>query len=227
MKSCLYCIDNDILKKLATFGLFDETLALFEANHDEINILTTAKYKFRREWEKAKRGRFRSSESQFVNYERTIELAETLPQIADSAIDLAVFNQLSAFENIDQGEAVLTAHVAQFIAKDKSCDAFILTGDKRYLRALASVGLPIVQPLFSHRFWCLEQLILWNINAYGFEFVREKVVPGKECDKALKAVFGSGDYSTSVNAMAALRSYVEALRQETGNLLHLYPGSEV
>ncbi|QQE66718.1 UPF0179 protein [Leptolyngbya sp. BL0902] len=45
MAGRIYCIDNDILKKLATFDLFDETVSLFEASAEQVNVLATAKYK--------------------------------------------------------------------------------------------------------------------------------------------------------------------------------------
>ncbi len=223
MPGCLYCIDNDIIQKLATFDLFDKTIELFEASSTDINILTTAQYKFRRDWEKVKTGRHRNPEAAFVNYERAVELAETLPQIVELTIDADLFGQLSAFDDIDQGEAILTAYAAQALQKDNVHDVFILTGDKRYLRALTKVKLPSIQELFIHRFWCLEQLVLRNICEYGFEVIRNKVMPVRDCDKACKAVFGSGKLSTEGNAIASLIGYIETLRDETSSLLHPYP----
>mgnify|MGYP007080237772 CR=1 FL=1 len=40
---------------------------------------------------------------------------------------------------------------------------------------------------------------------------------------AIKAAFGSDMQSTHDNSSLALKSYVEALRKETGKLLHPYP----
>jgi hypothetical protein len=218
----IYCIDNDILKKLATFDLFDETVSLFDAIPEQISILPTAKFKFKRDLEKFKNGRSRNSEDQFINYEKTIELAEKLPQIADSSIDQDLFSLLSRFEGIDQGEAILTVYVTQIIQKSEF-QALIFTGDKNYLRALRQVEIPLIKEVFNHRFWCLEQLIYKNINTYGFEAVREKILPVRECDKAIKSVFGSGISSTQQNSIATLKSYIETLRKETGKLLHPYP----
>lgn len=223
MSGCIYCIDNDILKKLATFELFDETVRLFNASDEQINVLSTARHKFQRDWEKFKEGRSRKAEDQFVNYERTIELARSLPQIADADIDQDLFIQLLEFEDINEGEATLTVHVSQILQQTESYQVLILTGDKNYLRALAGVELPVIQTNFAHRFWCLEQLVLQDIDVYGFEAVRDKIVPVLECDKAMKAVFGSGKFSTPENSLATLNSYIETLREETGNLLHPYP----
>ena len=225
MTVCIYCIDNDIIKKLATFDLFDETISLFDASNEQINILDTAKYKFQGDWNKVKQGgKLKNPGDKFVNYERTIELTEKLPQIASIGIlDTEFFEQLSTIEGIDQGEAILTSYMIQVLQKEEGSQACIFTGDKNFLRALAKVDLPIIQTNFSHRFWCLEQLIRKGIAHYGFEPTCIKIVPVLECDKAIKAVFGSGMESTPENSLAALNSYIENLRQETGNLLHPYP----
>jgi len=222
LTGCLYCIDNDIIKKLATFELFDKTIKLFEADATGIRILATAKYKFKRDFEKLGKGRLRQPEARLVNYERTIELVETLPRIDQAEVDNELFEQLSEFEGIDAGEAILTTYVAQVLQKDDSGEAFILTGDKRYLKALAKVDFPELQALLKNRFWCLEQLVLRDIREYGFESVRGKIVPVRDCDKACKAVFGSGALSTEENVLVTISGYIETLRAETGNLLDLY-----
>jgi hypothetical protein len=224
LTGCLYCIDNDIIKKLATFDLFDETIKLFEASSAEIRVLATAKYKFQGDLAKLEKGKLRQPEIRLVNYQRTIELAKTLPQINQAEVDSDLFQQLSTFEGIDAGEAVLTTYLAQFLQKGDAVEAFILTGDKRYLKALAQVALPGLQVLFANRFWCLEQLILRNIHEYGFDAVRDKIVPVKGCDNACKAVFGSGDRTTKENVFAAIAVYIKTLRAETGDLLHSYAG---
>lgn len=223
MTGCIYCIDNDILQKLATFDLFDKTITLFDASLEQVNILPTAKFKFQRDFEKFQNGSSRNPAAQFIKYKKTIELAENLPQIADAEIDQSLFVQLSEFEGIDKGEAILTVYAAQILQKTESSQVFVFTGDKNYLRALAGAEISIIQENFSHKFWCLEQLILKGINAYGFEFMRDRVVPGRECDKAIKAIFGSGALSTSEKSLDTLNSYIEILREETKNLLHPYP----
>lgn len=222
MTGRLYCIDNDIIQKLATFELFDETIALFKASRSEVRVLETAKYKFRNLQTKNRAEAIRP-EAKFVNYAKAIELAEALPSIPAMADDV-LFTRLSDFEDIQAGEATLTAYAAQFLSKRETSDAFILTGDKRYLRKLASIRLRWWElSAFHHRFWCLEQLVLWNIREYGFEAVRKKVVPVRDCDQACKAIFGSRSLSTEENAIAAAIGYIEALRKETGVLLHPYP----
>ena len=223
MTDCIYCIDNDILKKLATFDLFDETARLFDITPEQINVLATAKYKFRGDLKKLQNGRLRKPEDQIINYEKTLELAEKLPQIAEADVDRNLFTLLSQFDEIDQGEAILTVYMAQLLQKEGVAQAAIFTGDKRYMRALAQVDIPEIQETLTHRFWCVEQLVLRNIQTYGFEFVRDKIVPVRDCDTALKSVFGSGDLVTESNSVATLKDYIEELRADTGSLLHPYP----
>ncbi len=271
MSDCIYCLDNDILKKLVTLSLFDETISSLDAKSDNIYIINTAKYVFRRHQDKARRGKIRAKEDKVINYERVIQLAESLPQIKNDVnsirkfIDLSlisfywkwylkmqnyqplkdegiclwlislayylmlpsrVFDELLQTEDIDDGEALLTTYVYQILQADPSFQALIFTGDKRYFRALASLSIPILQASLPHRFWCLEQLIHRAIGTYGFETIRDKIVPVRECDMVLKAVFGSGPLATENNSMQTLNSYIEDLRKATGNLLAPYPNQD-
>ncbi|WP_341736289.1 hypothetical protein [Microcoleus sp. CAWBG640] len=220
MSTCIYCIDNDIIKKLATFQLFDKTIQLFYASYGQVNILETAKYKFENDWKKFEGGRSRKTEDPVINYKQVLYLTKTLPNILESEIDQEIFIQLSSIENIDPGEAMLTSCAIKFIQNNKSAQIF--SGDKRFIKALANVSLPIIQQSLNHRLWCLEQLVLKNIEADGFETIRDLIVPVRECDKAIKNVFGSGLNSTSENSLPTLKSYIEECRQEAGNLLNPY-----
>ena len=221
MSVCIYCIDNDVLKKLATFGLFDLTLDLFDSSYQQVKILETAQYKFNRDWQKFRKGKIRKTENTLIKYEQVLELAKSLPQISDSSWDQEIFEQLSSFPNIDAGEAILTSHAIALLKKNE--EAQIFTGDKRFLTALAQVDLPEINTYLKHRIWCLEQLVLKNMDCYGFEWVREQIVPVRDCDRAIKAVLGSGDQSSSCNAIPTLKQYIEDIRATTGSLLSLYP----
>ena len=223
MSVCIYCIDNDVLKKLITFGLFDRTLDLFNCSYQQVNILETAQYKFEGDWRKFRKGKVRKTENKLIKYKEVLELTRSLPQISEPSFDREIFEQLSSFENIDPGEAILTSHAIALIKKDE--DAQIFTGDKRFLNALAKVDLPEINTYLKHRIWCLEQLVFKNIDYYGFEFVREQIVPVRDCDRAIKAVFGSGDQSSFCNAIPTLKQYIENLRATTGSLLSRYPNS--
>ena len=86
MSGCIYCVDNDILKKLATFDLFENTITLFNTKFDQIYVLETAKHKFKSDWDKIREGRSKRRKEPFINYERLIKLADFLPRIGNSHI---------------------------------------------------------------------------------------------------------------------------------------------
>jgi hypothetical protein len=220
---CIYCIDNDIIKKLATFQLFDRTIQLFDCDYNRVNILRTAKYKFQKDWRKFKDGKSRKSEDKIIDYEQVLTLTQNLHSIAQDDIDQNLFTELNSVENIDAGEAILVTRAMEILQKDE--DAQIFTGDKKFIKALAKVELPIIDQLLHHRLWCLEQLILKNIEIYAFETVRDLIVSVRECDTAIKVVFGSGDKSTQAHSISSLKSYINKLRQDAGNLLYPYPES--
>lgn len=146
-----------------------------------------------------------------------------MAKVSQDHIDQEIFGILSNFESIDQGEATLTSHAIGIIQKNKPAQIF--TGDKKFLKALAKVESPIIQNTLNHQLWCLEQLILKNIEVYGFETIRDFIVPVRACDKAINAIFGSGDQSTYDNALCTLNAYIRELRNETGSLLNPYPES--
>jgi len=206
LSGCLYCIDNDIIKKLATFDLFNETVQCFGIEPQQIRILGTAKYKFNQDWAKFKSGKSRKAQDNVTNYEKILELAESLPTILDSEIDSEVFAALSQDKDIQAGEAILASHIVRVLQQPSPNEAFVLTGDKVFLRTLAMLDIPDIQVSLINRIWCLEQLVLQNVKVYGFEVVCRKIVPVRECDMAIKAVFGSGTQAVPDNALVTLQS---------------------
>lgn len=223
MAVCLYCIDNDIIKKLATFQRFNRTIAILGASTENLFILETAKYKFENDWKKLQKGRVRTPEERLVNYQEVLRISRSLPCISAENVDQELFAELNSIKDIDE-EALLTANLIKSIEAGHS--ALLLTGDKRFLRALANAPLPNIQDALQHKLWCFEQLILKNIQVDGFEAVKEAIVPVKGCDKAMATVFGSGEKSTRQNSLDTLKSYIDNLRANSGTLLHPYPADD-
>ena len=54
-----------------------------------------------------------------------------------------------------------------------------------------------------------------NIGAYGFEAIRDLVVPVRECDTAVMEGFESNEE----NSCATLKSYVEVREKRNGKLI--------
>lgn len=102
----------------------------------------------------------------------------------------------------------------------RSPPSFLLTGDKRSLRALATEPgcAPIVERL-AGRVVVLEQIVRAIVTTYPFEIIRDKVVPAVAVDTAIRAVWGSGALAKRADVLAGLDAYIRDLRGQTGGLL--------
>ncbi|OKH31990.1 hypothetical protein NIES2101_41110 [Calothrix sp. HK-06] len=102
-------------------------------------------------------------------------------------------------------------------------ESFYLTrGDKRCIIALANSNEPALVAIRERpagKLVCLEQLILKIITVEGFDVTLVKVIPAREYDKALKAIFGSGERCTQDNVLMALSAYIQDLRDDAQGLL--------
>lgn len=204
MPICFF--DNDVILKLAAFDLFGEALNILGVTQQELRVLDTAIHKFRKD---------RRLKQKYTDdgIDRAIQIVQYCPKINEK-LDPDEMNQLSNIEGIDPGEAVL-------VAATRNQEIFYLTtGDKRFLKALAGAsGLNTIRQRLSKRVICLEQLILEAINNYGFMIIRDKIVPVRDCDTAIRAAFGSGQQATQENVVLTLNGYVQELKQQTGDLL--------
>lgn len=117
---------------------------------------------------------------------------------------------------IDAGEAILFSATAAYP------DSLLATSDKRSLIALSGADGAVCQRVrerLAGRVICFEQTLLRVMNAVGFDLVRTRVVPARNCDTALRAVFGSGLEATEPGVRDGLTQYVADLRGQTGALL--------
>jgi hypothetical protein len=223
-----YCLDNDIILKLATCDLFQDTINTFDITPTQIKILDSFQYKFGKQI-KRKRGN-KAQETSKYNIEKSLKITQDLTTLNQNKFDTAIYNiytellnsnQITNDKNntIDQGEAILISYVSYF--NQQGSNNYLLTGDKRCLRALINANFPDIIQSLNGKIYCLEQLILKNIESYGFDYVKNKVVPCNNCDTALKVAF-SNDKVTQENSILALKNYLNELRDETGDLLNSY-----
>ncbi|NJL84146.1 MAG: hypothetical protein HC890_16725 [Chloroflexaceae bacterium] len=216
MASSVYCLDNDIILKLATCSLFEKTLDTFEVEINQVKILETFQYKFR---EASKRKRTKNP----VNYnlEAALSVTELCNKISQVDINQDDFIQLRKIEEIDAGEAILLIYVSCLNQQNNL--SYLLTGDKRCLKVLNAPEIDnIVQPLYG-RIWCLEQLILKDIEVYGFDCIQKKIYPVRDCDTNLKLIFGYSVELSEDTVIVALENEITTLKQETKKLLYPYP----
>ncbi len=206
--------DNDYILKLAACDLLMETFALFGAASNEIYVLPSAKYKFR----KNKRNELSQKYGE-GGLARAVAFVESVGIIIEieneeTALMREVRDPQTGREQIDAGERILLASI------HAENDFLLLTGDKRCLRALASAPTcAAVHARHCGRVVCVEQTLLWLIEAVGFSGLLQKVVPARDCDTSLRAAFGSGYAATQENVTETLARYVNELDQETAGLL--------
>ena len=209
-------MDNDIILKLSTYGLFEKTLNTFGAEINQVKILETFKYKFKREPQQK-----RKRNPNKYNLEDALSVVETCDKISIHNINQEDFIQLQKIEGIDIGEAIIISYVS-YLNKQNNL-SYLLTGDKRCLKNLNVPETNQITDYLQGKIWCLEQLILKDIEIYGFNCIQEKVYPFRDCDTNLKLIFGYSRESAEQQVREALATEIRQLRKETGNLLYPYP----
>jgi hypothetical protein len=229
LSGAFYCLDNDIILKLATCDVFDDTLVTLGADTSQVKILDTFKYKFQKQIQRT-RGNRATSNSQY-NIQKALDITQSFTTISESdtnIFDTSIYTRLldSSKNNndnntIDKGEAVLISHVSYLNQQDNA--NYLLTGDKRCLKALTNSGFTDVIEHINGKVWCLEQLILKNIEKIGFDIIQTKIYPVRACDSNIKFIFGYSEAAPEEIVIEGLRQEIVNLKQQTGNLLYPYP----
>ncbi len=197
-------LDNDIILKLVACSLFSEAVSSIGVTETNLRVLSDAKYVFRKSRRVVQKYPQTIRESAILIVDRCTKIQ---PEPSEELKKLQI-------EGIDPGELIL-------ISATRYEESFYLTtGDKRCLTALATAPqLAEIRQRLIGRVICLEQLILKLIDTQGFDEVLAKVLPAREYDTALKAIFGSGEKATQENILQALEGYIEDLRMKTQGLL--------
>lgn len=199
-------LDNDIILKLVACNLFSEAIRSLNLAESDLRVLSDAKYVFRNSRRIAKKYPLEIRESAILIVERCQNIQ---PQLSEELRNLQI-------EGLDPGEMIL-------ISATKQEESFYLTtGDKRCITALANSTEPslvAIRERLAGKLVCLEQLILKIINVEGFDVTLIKILPAREYDKALKAIFGSGERCTQDNVLMALEAYIQDLRDNAHGLL--------
>ena len=201
--------DNDIIYKLAACDLLDEALVVLGVTHTDVFMLPTAKYKFGVTRNPA-RAEARYGPDVVARIQDFLASVRELDAVGPSE----ELQLLSEIDGIDAGEAVLFASTA-------GLDNYLLaTGDKNSLRAIAATATCqlIARRLIGHVV-CLEQIVMKIIEHSGFEHVKDKIVPARSCDTALRAAFGSGYAATESNVHFTLEGYINELRSLATDVL--------
>lgn len=200
--------DNDVLLKLAAWNLLEEAIAVLETTREEIYVLRSARFVIGND----KQGKF-SSKFGKEAVQQTLQFITTVQEITQAA-DPEEQALLNIVNGIDEGEALL-------FGATKDTEVFIVaTGDKNSLRALANAPTcSLIYQRMSGRVICLEQIMARLVPYVGFDEVRRRVVPLRDCDKSIKSAFGSGLLAEERNVQRSLASRISELYSEVGTLL--------
>jgi hypothetical protein len=174
---------------------------LFEVAPKDLYITQSCKFYF------LKNKRLKDKYPQSI-LNRCLEFCKSVSVIEE--FDEEMNAKLSSYDDIDAGEGIL------FSASVLYSKSLILTGDKRSIESLATFN---EKEKFAHRIMILEQVIQKYIRWKGFDLVKNKIVPFKEFDTSIRAIFGSGVSSNHENVEKALDAYINDLRKKAGKLL--------
>lgn len=199
-------IDNDVILKLVTCNLFDEAIAAFDIDLSNIHVLETARFSMR-------------SNKTKKNYSETV-IEKAIATIKDfHTVEAQADNPLFDLKIPDMGD-----ELKLIVAASAETSFYFATGDKRCLRALTGITeLATMREKLSGRVICLEQIIMKIIQVYGFEVVKQKIIPARSCDKVLQSAFGSGEKTEERNTLEALNAYISEIEQKCPFLLAANP----
>jgi hypothetical protein len=199
--------DNDVLRKLACCDLYAEFLSSFGVSHQDVHILNTARPVLTSN--RVQKG------IDAPSFQRLTAFLDAV-QVVAMAPDPNELLSLTEQPNIDTGEAIL------FSVTPRMDDALLATGDKRSLQSLAKASDKSCRGLCRKllgKVICFEQILRKILDDSGFDGVRDKLVLGRECDKVLAIILGSGLNATEDAVREGLASYINDLRRQTGRLL--------
>lgn len=195
-------VDTDIFCKLGVAGLLNEALAALGVSSGECGRLPALPHMLQRG------GIVKRCGSPACN--ALVPVAMEMP-IAPAADDKWL-QPLVGVASIDAGEAQLLALTAQH--------AFVLlSGDKRALRSVATVGL--IVPALEGKIVTFEAILLVLCERLGLPAVRKALQPLAEIDQTVKVCFSPGN----VDPVAALKSYQGSLQQEVAPMNLWKPSS--
>lgn len=116
----------------------------------------------------------------------------------------SLLTQFQDIAGIDSGEAVMLARLIE------DPQSLFLTGDKRALRAVASMG-QVVRESITERVVPVECVIKCVLEKYGLDELRARVCPWKDVDKAIAIVMGRSCDGTDLSVRDGLGSYLREL----------------
>lgn len=111
---------------------------------------------------------------------------------------------------MDPGEALL-------FAEAEATGGIVVTGDKRALKTYATASSSAQRARI--KVVCWEQLLVRVRDVLGYEILRSGCCEGIGCDGLLSLAFSSGLATPEAQAMEAIDSYLEGVKQHSADIL--------
>lgn len=195
-------VDSDAFCKLAAGGLLDDAIRLLGADLSECGRLPALPYMLRR-------GRLRRVFGAEI-CDRLISIVNVVPVVPPPSEEW--LDELIRIDTIDPGEAQIFAAAAEH-------GMFVVSGDKRALRALKDVeGFP---PALAGRIILVEAILIALCEDLGSDEVRRRVQPLIGLDQLVQICFSN----PGTNPIEGLRSYFNNLTDELVPLILWEPRS--
>lgn len=189
--------DNDILIKLGLLNLLPDFLRLLKLTNEQVFIADTTPY---------------SLPEQLKKYTKDPNIYQPLLNLVNSFQKVQIDNiellkKLNQIDNIDSGEAILAIKVIE----DKN--AFLATGDKRFLRAIQDTEF---SNDFNKRVYTFELSLLMLSEFLGYEVLKSRILMNsalldKSVDGMLKLAFK--EKSTKSHDIECLHSFTKDIQE--------------
>lgn len=200
----VYFLDNDIIIKLSAYNLFWDAMKAWGIPDPSIQVLPTASRFISRDW---------SIKDQYDERTRTeaCRIVDKCEKLVNP--NAPEYLSLQTIEGIDPGEALLISATAAEEA------FYIVTADKRCLRALATSGMTATLGRLEYRIICLEQLVVRLVQqSTDFAKVSRRITQAVPCEVSATEAFQLADQAAVIGR---LQEEIDHLRSQTGSLLML------
>jgi hypothetical protein len=208
-------IDNDVLHKMAAYGLLNDLLHGHPWGADGFCMLGAARFIVTKTLRKQPPAR--GLDDALTEFEVALATIAAL-EPSDEEIRLAADLEYAAQQldvDLDAGESMLCAALLC-----RGAD-YIFSGDKRAIVALqALLEAGAVASGVRQRLVCLEQLFLWLLHGEQCDRIRAAVCAEPAADRALSNCFSCRSMGATVESWRdGLASYIRDLTQQAPDVL--------
>ena len=204
MSERILLIDSDIFVLLSAAGLLDRLIACLGFEKTSVRRLAALPHQLQR-------GRSFRRYHQAVRDDAVTRCSE-IPAIKDRPISSEHWEKLISVDQIDEGEALLFAKLAEGSA------SLLTTGDQRSLIALGNAeGLDSFRDEIRGRVVCLESALLLLVKSVGAQSVGEAFQRLRGVNTTIDVLFGFKSEFSDEETVRQLSSYLVDLRGKHGD----------